>query len=212
MHHKTLSLIAILVYLFLVPNFYGHASSVRQVTMDEMLQQCQFVFEGKVLSLEAEENSQKRIHTYVAFEIQDIIKGEYSSDTITLSFLGGTVGDVTMGVSDMKFPQVGERGIYFVESLERSQVHPLYGWSQGHFLVQPDDKGTDRVMTSSEQPVTGVMKDMPIEQMNSSQETVPLLSKGVARGITFALKDNDNKGLTPEEFKKILREKLGVGQ
>ena len=212
MHYKTLSLISILVYLFLIPISYGHAASVRQVTMDEMLQQCQFVFEGKVSALEAEENSQKRIHTYVTFEIQDIIKGEYSSDTITLSFLGGTVGDVTMGVSDMNVPQVGERGIYFVESLEKSQVHPLYGWSQGHFLVQPDDTGTDRVMTSSEQPVTGVMKDMSIEQMNSSQETALLLSKGVARGVTFALKDNDNKGLTPEEFKKILREKIGVGQ
>ncbi len=212
MHHKTLLLIAILVYSFLVSTFYCHASSVRQVTIDEMLQQCQFVFEGKVLSLEAEENSQKRIHTYVTFKIQNIIKGEYSSDTITLSFLGGTVGDVTMSVSDMKFPQVGERGIYFVESLERSQVNPLYGWSQGHFLVQPDDTGTDRVMTSSGQPVTGVLKDMPIEQMNSCQETLPLLSKGVAIDITFALKNNDNKGLTPEEFKKILRKKMGVDQ
>lgn len=209
MRHKTLSFISIWAYLFLIPISYGHAASVRQVTMDEMLQQCQFVFEGKVLALEAKENSQKRIHTYVIFEIQDIIKGEHSSDTITLSFLGGTVGDVTMGVSDMKVPQVGERGIYFVESLERPQVHPLYGWSQGHFLVQPDDTGVDRVMTSNEQPVTEVMKDMSVEQMNSSQETVPLLSKGVARGVTFALKGNDNKGLTADEFKKILREKMG---
>lgn len=210
MRHKTLSMWA---YLFLISISYGHAASVRQVTMDEMLQQCQFVFEGTVLTLEAKENSQKRIHTYVTFEIQDIIKGEYSSSTITLSFLGGTVGDVTMGVSDMKVPQVGERGIYFVESLERSQVHPLYGWSQGHFLVQSDDTGIDRVMTSNEQPVTEVMKDMSLEQMSSSQEeTTPLLSKGAAKGVTFALKDNKNKGLTAEEFKKILREKMGVDQ
>lgn len=212
MRHKILSLIKILVYLFLIPISYGHASSVRQITIDEMLQQCQFVFEGTVLTLEAEENSQKRIHTYVTFEIQDIIKGEYSSDTITLSFLGGTVGDVTMGVSDMKVPQVGEHGIYFVESLERSQVHPLYGWSQGHFLVQSDDTGIDRVMTNKEQPVTEVMKDTSVEQMNSSQVTVPSLSKGVARGVTLTPKDNDNKGLTAEEFKKILREKIGMNQ
>jgi hypothetical protein len=212
MHYKILSLIAILVCLLLIPISHTHAASVRQVTMDEMLQQCQFVFEGKVLALESKENSQKRIHTYVTFEIQDIIKGEYSSGTITLSFLGGTVGDVTMGVSDMKVPQLAERGIYFVESLERSQVHPLYGWSQGHFLVQPDETGIDRVMTSNEQPVTEVMKDMSVEQMNSSQEPVPLLSKGVARGVKFALKDKGNKGLTAEGFKKILREKMGAVQ
>lgn len=200
----------ILTYLILIPTSYGHSSGVRQVTMDEMLQQCQFVFEGMVLIRETEENSQKRIRTYVTFEVQDIIKGDYSSSTITLSFLGGTVDDVTMSVSDMKIPQVGERGIYFVESLERSQVHPLYGWSQGHFLVQPDDTGIDRVMTNNEQPVTDVMKDASVELMNSSQATVPLLSKGVARGVALALKDNDNKGLTAEEFKKILREKWGL--
>ncbi|CCK79591.1 hypothetical protein [Desulfobacula toluolica] len=210
MHLKTLSMWA---YLFLISISYGHAASVRQVTMDEMLQQCQFVFEGTVLTLEAEENSQNRIHTYVTFEIQDIIKGEYSSSTITLSFLGGTVGDVTMDVRDMKIPQVGEHGIYFVESLKRSQVHPLYGWSQGHFLVQSDDTGMDRVMTSNEQPVTEVMKDNALEQMSPSQEeTAPLLSKGAARGIKFALKDNDNKGLTAEEFKNILREKMDMDQ
>jgi len=208
MHYKILSIWAC---LFLISTSSGYAASVRQVSMDEMLHACQFVFEGTVLTLEAEENSQKRIHTYVTFEIQDIIKGEYSSNSITLSFLGGTVGDVTMGVSDMKIPQVGERGIYFVESLERSQVHPLYGWSQGHFLIQPDDTGIDRVMTNNEQPVTEVMKDTSVEQMNSSQTTVPSLSKGVVRGVTLALKDN-NKGLTAEEFKKILREKIGVGQ
>ncbi len=209
MFHKTASMWA---YLFLIFISYGHAASVRQVTMNEMLQQCQFVFEGTVLTLEAKENNHNRIHTYVTFEIQDIIKGEYSSGTITLSFLGGTVGDVTMGVSDMKVPKVGERGIYFVESLERSQVHPLYGWSQGHFLIESDDTGMDRVMTNNEQPVTEVMKDMPLEQMNSGQETVPLLSKGVARGVAFSLKNNDNKGLTVEEFKKVLREKMDADQ
>ncbi len=212
MHHKTLSAISIWMCLFLILISYGHAASVRQVAMDEMLQQCQFVFEGKVLALDAKENSQKRIHTYATFKIQDIIKGEYSGDTITLSFLGGTVGDVTMSVSDMKVPQVGEHGIYFVESLERSQVNPLYGWSQGHFLVQSDDTGMDRVMTSNEQPVTEVVKDTYVEQMNSIQKTDPLLSKGVASGVKFAPKDNNNKGLTVEEFKKILREKIGVGQ
>jgi hypothetical protein len=207
-----LSLIAIWACLFLFAIPYGHASSVRQVTMDEMLQQCQFVFEGKVLALEAKQNHQKRIHTYVTFEIHDVIKGNYPGNTITLSFLGGTIGDLTMVVGDMKVPRVGERGIYFVESLERSQVHPLYGWSQGHFLVKSDETGTDRVMTNSEQPVIKIMKDAPADQMSSNQETLPPLSNGVAKGVSFALENNDDKGLTAEEFKKILREKIESAQ
>ncbi|MDY0222921.1 MAG: hypothetical protein RBR67_17460 [Desulfobacterium sp.] len=205
MHYKILSIFA---YLFIVFISCSHAASVRQVTMDEMLLECQFVFEGRVLSLESEESSPKRIHTYVTFEIIDTIKGEYPCETITLSFLGGTVGDVTMAVSDMKVPQVGERGIYFVESLERSQVHPLYGWNQGHFLVQPDDTGMERIMTNNEQPVTDVMGNMSAEEMVSGQEAAPFLSKGVALGVTFAMKNNHNKGLTAEKFKKILREEI----
>ena len=106
----TRAFVATWLALLLMPISYGNAASVRQVTMDTMLQQCQLVFEGTVTALSAKENSQKRIHTFVTFEIQEIIKGEYPNDTITLSFLGGTVGDVTLAISDMQIPQFGEHG------------------------------------------------------------------------------------------------------
>ncbi|MDZ7664865.1 MAG: hypothetical protein U5K27_05970 [Desulfotignum sp.] len=106
----------------------------------------------------------------------------------------------------LKFPQPGERGIYFVESLERMQVHPLYGWSQGHFLVRPDETGTDRVMTSSEEVVTAIIQNISSKQMKSIDETVPSLSPGVARGVVLKIEDKDQKALTSDEFKKNLRE------
>ena len=198
-------LIAILVFMTLAPIAYGNAASVREVTMDEMLQVCQFVFEGKVISIEAKEDSRKRIHTFVTFRIQEIIKGEHSSNTITLTFLGGTVGDVTMMVSDMKCPEVGEHGIYFVESIQRQQVNPFYGWSQGHFLVETDETGTERVLTRSKQPVTEVKNDMPM----TSTQTPARLSTGVARGLTLG-QEKGTQGLTLGEFKRALHERLGA--
>ena len=146
---------AIWIVLLLMPICYGNATSVREVTMDEMLQQSQFVFEGTVTAIKTRENSQKRIHSYVTFEITDIIKGEYHSNIISLRFLGGTVDDVTLVVSDMRLPQEEEHGIYFVESLERFQVNPLYGWSQGHFILERDGAGREREMTNRRLPVTG---------------------------------------------------------
>lgn len=211
MKHTALSCITLLVSLLLLSISCGHAASVREVTIDEMLLHSQFVFDGKVVSLEAKENSRKRIHTYVTFAIQDVIKGEYPNPTITLRFLGGTVGDVTMAVSDMEIPAVGEHGIYFVESLERLQVHPFYGWSQGHFIVEPDGNGTDRVMTSNKQPVTEIADDSPVEPMVTSPTNNPNLSAGVARGVTFELKKNGTQGLTVIEFKQSLHEKMGRG-
>lgn len=204
----TLRFVALWGALLLIAPVHGQAASVRQVTMDEMLRQSQFVFEGKVTALQSKEDGTKRIHTLVTFAVQEIIKGEYSKGTITLSFLGGTAGEVTMAVSDMVFPRVGEHGIYFVESLDRLQVHPFYGWSQGHFLVRPDASGTDRVMTNSEQPVIEVSSDMATEQMSADQEPTTTLSQGVAHGILVAQKKKDTRGMKVDAFKKVLHERM----
>lgn len=191
-----------------MPISYGNAASVREVSLNEMLQQSQFVFEGTVTAIEAQENSQKRIHTYVTFEIKDIIKGKYHSNIITLSFLGGTVGDVTMAVSDMQLPQEGEHGIYFVESLERLQVNPLYGWSQGHFIIERDATGSERIMTNKRLPVTAVIDKMQDNQMAPGKERIQALSKGVVRGLVVG---QDKKGLTVDEFKRVMYERIQKG-
>ena len=205
-NHEILKYSAIWMALLLMPISYGNASSVLEVSLNEMLQQSQFVFEGTVTAIEARENIQKRIHTYVTFEIKEIIKGKYLSNIITLSFLGGTIGDVTMAVSDMRLPQIGEHGIYFVESLERLQVHPLYGWSQGHFIVERDVTGIERVMTNRRLPITAVMDTMQDEQMTSDKERTQVLSKGVVRDLVIA---KDKEGLTVDEFKRVLHERIG---
>lgn len=205
-NHVILKYSAIWMVLLLMPISYGKASSVREVSLNEMLQQSQFIFEGTVTAIEARENSQKRIHTYVTFEIKDIIKGEYLGNIITLSFLGGTVGDVTMAVSDMRLPQEGEHGIYFVESLERLQVHPLYGWSQGHFIVERDVTGSERIMTNRRLPITAVMDKMQDEQMIPGKEPIQAPSNGVVRDLVVA---QDKKGMTVDEFKRVLHERIG---
>lgn len=200
---------AMLIVLLLIPVSFGNATSVREVSMDEMLQQSQFVFEGTVTAVEARENSQKRIHTYVTFEIIDTIKGQYSGSVITLRFLGGTVNDVTMVVGDMRLPREGEHGIYFVESLERFQVNPLYGWSQGHFVVERDGRGTERVKTNRRLPVTGVTDSMPDEPMTPGRERIPALSKGVLNDLVVAQEGEDDKAITVDEFKSVLHKRMG---
>jgi hypothetical protein len=201
--------VAMCMVLHLIPITYGNATSIREVSMNEMLTKSQFVFEGTVTAIEERENQQKRIHTYVTFEIKDIIQGKYHSKVITLRFLGGTVGDVTMAVSGMTYPQMGEHGIYFAESLDRFQVNPLYGWSQGHFIVERDLAGIERVMTNKRLQIIGVMAD---EQMSTGKESIPALSKGVLRDLVVAQDGKDNSGLTVGEFKKVLYKRMGRNQ
>lgn len=191
----------------IMPIAFGNAASVLEVTLNEMLRESQFVFEGRVIAVESRANERKRIHTYVTFEILDVIKGDYRSNTITLRFLGGTVGDLTLAVSDMQLPRQEEQGIYFVESLERTQVHPLYGWSQGHFIVIRDASGIARVMTNRGLPVAGVKDETPTRQSGTSLEQA--LSHGASRDVVVGQAGEDHSGLTVDAFKNILLERMG---
>jgi hypothetical protein len=201
--------VCFVLILFHLPASYLNAASVRAVSMDELVQQSQFVFEGTVTGIEARENDRKRIHTYVTFKISEIVKGQYTDNVITLRFLGGTVGDNSMSVSDQRIPQVGEQGIYFVESLDRFQVNPLYGWSQGHFILERDLSGTQRVMTNRGLPVRGVIDNKQSNKIAADDENTQPLSNGVTTGIMVDTEKNVENGMKADDFKTILRQKGG---
>lgn len=173
----------------------AHGTSVRAVTMAEMLGQSALVFEGRVVSLQARQDSGTgTIHTYVIFKVLDVLKGEYSNNTIELSFLGGTVGGTTLAAGDMQMLEKGEKGIYFVESLQRRQAHPLYGWSQGHFVVVADERGVERVLTQTRRPVVAMQYSSGIQR----------LSDGIALGVTVTEATDLTQAMTITDFKQQL--------
>jgi len=176
------------------------ATSVRQVTLQEMIDTCEFVFEGRVVEIAPRlAPDGNKISTYITFEIIEIIKGNHPGGRIELSFLGGTVGDLTLEISGMHLPELGEKGIYFVESLRRRQVHPFYGWDQGHFLIREGPDGAERVTTQSMKPVLGLDSGL-LRNLNS-------LSSGVASGVSIS-DEAAEKGLTVGEFKQRLRDMM----
>ena len=50
-----------------------------------------------------------RPFTYFTFEIIDVINGPYSGNYIELGFAGGTLRGLTLSVSNMRMPEIGER-------------------------------------------------------------------------------------------------------
>jgi len=175
-----------------------HATSVVEVSMDEMLQQSALVFEGEVTRVQVRENSRHDIQTLVTFEIIEVIKGEVKGNTLTLTFLGGASAGRKLSVSDMNMPVLNEHGLYFVESLLRKQVNPLYGWSQGHLRLEKGPAGTERVFTRSGRPVRGV------EQTSGKRSG--RLSNGAARGLLLGGFTDASSALDQSEFKRLLRE------
>jgi hypothetical protein len=181
--------IPLLLMLFASP---GHAASVLQVSFEDAVKSSELVFEGRVLNKRAAMEGSV-IRTHVTFDVVGIYKGSYSSRTLDLSFLGGTVNGVTMEVSDMEVPDVGEHGVYFVESLTKPQAHPFYGWDQGHFVVRADSTAQDRVFTRSGKPITAV-------QAAGAKPTG--LSNGVAAGLVVAEATRAGEALSLRDFKQ----------
>ncbi|MEZ5584913.1 MAG: hypothetical protein R3F37_21010 [Candidatus Competibacteraceae bacterium] len=106
------------IAIMLVASASAFASSVRQVSLNEMTAVCEFIFEGRVIGQQVKTSGDSgTIHTAVTFEVLDVLKGDAVGDTVELLFLGGTHGGRTLKVTDMHLPPIGEKGIYFVESL-----------------------------------------------------------------------------------------------
>jgi len=184
----------------------AHSSSVNEVGLGEMASASELVFEGRVLAVDSSWTEDGRsIRTDVTYEVLDVIKGSTTGRTITLTFLGGTVGHLRLSITDLNMPVPGEKGVYFVESTGSQQVNPLYGWSQGHFLLVKDPSGRgERVLTADARPVTG------LEQAGFHAKSRGL-SEGVARGVKTSDPSRIGEALDRQAFVESLRDLVLTG-
>ncbi|NOR41635.1 MAG: hypothetical protein GQ537_10545 [Gammaproteobacteria bacterium] len=180
-------------------SFTAVAIAVLEIDLGDMFHNSELVFEGRVIGVESRTEQQSQgIRTYVTFDVLEVIKGSYSASTVKISFLGGSVNGITLRVADMALPKPGTTGIFFVESLTRRQVHPLYGWSQGHIAITVDSSGVQRVMTGDGRPI------IAIDSMEQRSLLSRGLSTGVARGLQVEPKGRLSDAMTVEAFKLAL--------
>ncbi len=182
----------------------ANASSIRQLHMDDMLKTAELIFEGQVIKSEARwlEN-RSTIKTFVVFEISDVISGEYSERQLTLSFEGGTVDQDSVTISGTNIPNLGEKGIYFIEKLDRSFINPIVGWSQGHFLLSKNKNDEEIVLTQTGMNVVNMSEQSEFD----SKTTAEISTSGVAGGITASNTDTST-AMTSKHFKQILKLRL----
>lgn len=194
---------ALSILLFCISRL-SFATVVQSVEIEAMLANSELVFEGRVIGQEVEAGSGKRaIHTWFTFEISDVIKGRYANKTLKLKFLGGTIGEKSLSVGNMHVPTFGEKGIYFVERLEQRQVHPLYGWDQGHFIIKTDRKTQiEQIQTRNLQPIYAI--NPQVKRKHQSQAFA--FSSGIAKGIQTQALKRGSQPLTADQFKLQLRQ------
>jgi len=198
-------LLASLILLGLTGITPSRASSVEEVGLGEMAAASELVFEGRVAGVDSRWSEDgSSIQTYVTFQVLDVIKGS-AGRTVTLAFTGGTIGHLRLSVSDLNMPVPGEKGVYFVENTGRDQINPLYGWSQGQFLLVRDPSGKgERVLTADARPV------MSLDD-SSHQTKAAALSGGVARGVVTGDQSRVAGAMSADAFIQQLRDLVFTG-
>jgi len=180
----------------------ARASTLARADLDQMLAACALVFEGEVLEVRAVRGADG-IHTWVRFAVLDTIKGA-AGDTLSLRFEGGRVDGEGSEVVGSPIPELGERGIYFVEAVDRYLVNPLYGWHQGRLRLARDRAGATRVLSSASEPVVSLGAVPPAAAMRG------IAAPGdSARGIGVARGAPIESALRVEQMKAGLAARLG---
>lgn len=197
--------------LLLTMLFYtgsSQATTVAELHFADVVANAELVFEGRVSGVEARQTGPRMIKTLVTFEVLDVIKGQTSESELTLSFMGGRVGQRQLQIADMQVPAIGESGIYFVESLQKDLVHPLVGWSQGHFLInatktQNSNPAVRTVQTAKGRPVSS-LESKPLA---APVDAMPLLAPGAAaRGVQISGASEPETALSVDAFKFRVRD------
>jgi len=191
---------AVFFVLLMLP-ITATGSSVRQLSMAEVTHNSGFIFSGQVIESHSRWNDAKSaINTLITFRIDQTIKGSHDSDEIILSFLGGQVDQTEHRVAAMRYPKVGEKGVYFVIDKTKQLAHPLMGWSQGHFKETLVD-GQARMMTANDRPVGGLSMQAPAFKTGGSLR----LSHDIPDGLIFSL--SKRGAMSKDDFiKQLVRE------
>ena len=218
---------AFLFAAFAVSSAFG--TTLLSLSVNSLSEQAEFVFEGEVIAVEAQRSgSRGMVSTYVTFRVIDTLKGDADKGDpgaidIELKFLGGTLNGEVLEVNGSRLPKLGERGVYFVESLSRDLINPLLGWSQGHYLITTNG-GVERMTTVDAKPIIAVS---PIEAattsgvsgksgaLGASTAQLPAQTRALsplriaadpsaAEGI-IAIERDSVTGISPADFKREIR-------
>lgn len=144
-----------LVCLALLAGLNLPATSVRAPNFNTLVDRAELIFTGQVLSRHCEwrvVEGRRSIVTLISFGVERIHKGA-SAPVITLQFLGGSMGDVTLSVSEMPRFKPNERVVLFVEG-NGSAACPVIGFFHGRFSLKRESGGRETILKHDGEPLT----------------------------------------------------------
>jgi hypothetical protein len=156
------------------------STTVIPPSFEELVSRAATIFQGDVADRisvwEQAASGPRTIVTIVTFDVRRVLKGSVGAQA-ELSFLGGTIGNVTLAVGDLPRFNVGDRDVLFV-SAEGHAVSPLVGFNHGRVRLAADAAtGLDTVWTHDRRPIVGAAGFAP--------PRFPAPNLSVARAMTY---------------------------
>jgi hypothetical protein len=149
----------ILNLMFLSICRIGMSTTVIPPDFKTLVGRADVIFDGEVTQVRSAwvgEGDQRRIKSYITFNLLKVLKGKPESPYV-LTLLGGTVGNVTMQIEDVPKFSVGDRNLLFVVN-NGKQFCPLVGIMHGYYHIKKDNAsgGEEYLLKADKTPLRSI--------------------------------------------------------
>jgi hypothetical protein len=125
--------IAFAVLLVLLTTSWSYGTTVERLGLEDLVKKARAIVVGKVTASHTYWSADKRfILTDYTIEVGESIKGS-SSGTLSVTTVGGKIGDTELYVSGMPSFEKGENTVLFIEQSGAYQT--VVGLGQGKFTI-----------------------------------------------------------------------------
>ena len=145
------TIIRLLSVLIIVGGFLSTAFA--QLTSSEvksMSKNADLIITGKIVEQNSNWNENKtRIYTQATIQVEEYLKGNNNSGPVTVSYLGGEVGEVGEMYSHMPRFEDQEEVLVFLKKDEKNTGYKVFNGENGKISVINDPKTGEKVTTSN---------------------------------------------------------------
>jgi len=130
-YRRLVFVLAIVVFNAILAN----ATTVRRLTFDDLVSKASTIVQGHVINTNtAWTDDHKLILTTYTLAVDERLKGATGQQTVTVTSIGGQVGNKILHVSGMPAFAQGESAVVFLE--QSGKYSTVVGLSQGKFSVR----------------------------------------------------------------------------
>jgi len=131
----------VIITLFVVSLVPLHAANVRRLQLEDLRDRSISIFLGTVIDRSTSAGPEgKMAWTDYEVSVSDHLKGRDPGTRTTVSFAGGTVGELSVGIAGVPRLDVGGTYVFFIQEGTRRPTATI-GWGQGLFRVERVDIG-----------------------------------------------------------------------